>query len=139
MEESDTQHPLCLPLDGGLSSTQTRGVRDTVEGTENSTMFPQLEEVEQVMRTLPFVTELSFVSSVKYKGHGVRVSLTSYPCRDYDSCTKKQETLIHISRERPTLLACLQELVKRLQDRHGEYVEAVTKAKKNAADTPNVM
>jgi hypothetical protein len=102
-------------------------------------MFPQMEEVERVMWTLPYVTESSFVSSVRYKGHGVRVSLTSYPCGDYDSCTKKQETLIHISRERPTLIVCLQELVKLLQDRHGEYTEAVAKAKKNAADEPNVM
>ena len=36
-------------------------------------------------------------------------------------------------------LACLQELLKRLQDRHVECDQPVAKAKKAASDTPNVM
>ena len=65
MEESD-----------GVSSTQTDTGSDTVEGTEDTTMIEQMEEVKRALRALPFVTELSFVRAVKYKGHGVRVSLT---------------------------------------------------------------
>ena len=47
-----------------------------MEGTENSTMLTQMEEVERGIRELPFVKELSFVRAVKRKGQGVRVSLT---------------------------------------------------------------
>ena len=70
---------------------------DNAEGTENTTMLAQIDEVKRGIRTLSFVTELSFVRVVKYKGQGVRVSMTCYACRDYDSCVKKQEAPIHIS------------------------------------------
>jgi hypothetical protein len=33
----------------------------------------------------------------------------------------------------------LQELLRRLKDRHGECAQAVAKAEKTASDTPNVM
>ena len=39
----------------------------------------------------------------------------------------------------PTELACLQELLRRLQDRHGEYAQVVAKAKEAAAHAPDVM
>jgi hypothetical protein len=42
-----------------------------------------------------------------------------------------------MSGERPTLLACLQELRKRLEENHVGCVEAL--AEKGAAETPNVM
>jgi hypothetical protein len=59
----------------------------------------------------------------------------------------RQEAPFQLSRDRNTELACLQELLKRLQDRHVDCAEAV--AKKGAADavsaatvnpdTPNVL
>ncbi len=50
----------------------------------------------------------------------------------YVSCHKKQEPAVLLSSTHRTELACLQELLKRLQDRHVECAEAV--AKKGAAD-----
>jgi hypothetical protein len=46
--------------------------------------------------------------------------------------SKKQEPAVRRSRVHPTELACFQELLKRLQDRHVDCAEAV--AKKAAAD-----
>ncbi len=107
MEESD-----------GVSSTQTDTGSDTVEGTEDTTMIEQMEDVKRAIRALPFVTELSFVRAVKY----------------------------NISGEWPTLIACVQELRKRLEEEHDGCVEAF--AKKDSVDptssvtvspdTPNV-
>jgi hypothetical protein len=73
-----------------------------------------MEEEERAIRAMPFVTTLSFVCAVKGKAEGWRVTLTCFACREYNSCGKKQEASVHISGERPTLLACLQELRKRL-------------------------
>jgi hypothetical protein len=53
-------------------------------------------------------------------------------CQEYGSCPKKQEPAVRRSRVHPTELACLQELLKRLQDRHVDCAEAV--CKKAAAD-----
>ena len=64
----------------GVSSTQRAAGSDTAEGTE-----------ERVIRALPIVTTLSFVHAVKDKERGVRVSLTCYNCREYDSGEKPQE------------------------------------------------
>jgi hypothetical protein len=80
----------------------------------------------------------------------VSVTLTRFTCREYNSCGKKQEASVHISGERPTLLACLQELRKRLEEHRleerGNCAQALTE--KDAADasaatvspdTPNVL
>jgi len=103
MEESD-----------GVFSTQTAAGSDTAEE-------------ERAIRAMPFVTTLSFVRAVKGKAAGWWVTLTCFACRDYNSCRKKQEASVHISGERPTLHACLQELRKRLEENHGTCAEAVAK------------
>jgi hypothetical protein len=92
------------------------------------------------------VTKLSFVPAHKDKAEGFRATLSCALCRWYDSCGKGQEQAVQFSRERTTLLACLQELRKRLQDRHG-FRCAQSVAKKAAADaqaaaavhTPSVL
>ena len=81
---------------------------------------------------LPFVTVLSPVRAVKGKGRGYGVTLRCPSCEEYGSCGKKQEPPVQVSSVHPTELACLQELLKRLQDRHVDCAEAV--AKKAAAD-----
>ena len=136
MEESD-----------GVCSTQTAAGSDTAEGTQNNTVLVQMEEEERAIRAMPFVTTLSFVRAVKGKAEGWRVTLTCFACREYNSCGKKQEASVHISGERPTLLACLQELRKRLEEHHGNCVETLTKntvadaasAATVSPDTPNVL
>ena len=59
MEESD-----------GVSSTQTVVGSDTVEGTENTTVLVQMEEEIRGIRSMSFVTTLSFVRVVKGKTEG---------------------------------------------------------------------
>jgi hypothetical protein len=66
------------------------------------------------------------------KGPGWQVSLSCSRCQEYGSCPKTQEPAVRRSRVHPTELACLQELLKRLQDRHVDCAEAL--AKKAAAD-----
>ena len=93
------------------------------------------------------MTALSYVRAVKDKARGVRVTLTCYNCREYGSCEKPQKAPIHLTKERTTMHACLQELRKRLQQNHGNCAEALTKkAAADAAsaatvslDTPNVL
>ena len=116
-----------------MRSTQTAAGSDTAEDTENKTVLVQMEEEERAIRAMPFVTTLSFVRAVKGKAEGWRVTLTCFACREYNSCGKKQEASLHISGERPTLLACLQELRKRLEEHHGNCAQALTE--KDAADT----
>ena len=87
---------------------------------------------ERAIRAMPIVTALSYVRAVKDKARGVRVTLTCYNCREYGSCEKPQEAPIHLSKERTTIRACLQELLKRLEENHGNCAEAL--AKKAAAD-----
>ena len=109
---------------------------------------------ERAIRAMPIVTALSYVRAVKDKARGVRVTLTCYNCREYGSCEKPQEAPIHLTKERTTMHACLQEmhaclqeLRKRLQQNHGNCAEALTKkAAADAAsaatvspDTPNVL
>jgi hypothetical protein len=90
------------------------------------------EELKCAIEKLPFVTVLSPVRAVKGKGPGYGVTLRCPSCEEYGSCGKKQEPPVQVSSVHPTELACLQELLKRLQDRHVNCAETV--AKKAAAD-----
>ncbi len=96
------------------------------------------------------MTTLSSVRAVKDKARGVRVTQTCYNCREYGSCEKPQEAPIHLSKERTTMRACLQELIKRLEENHGNCAESLVKKAKKAVDddvstatvnpdTPNVL
>jgi hypothetical protein len=102
-------------------------------------MLVQIEEVMRAIRALQFVTKLSPVGARNSHGHGYQVSLRCSSCEEYGSCGKKQEPPIQVSSRHPTLLACLQELLKPLQHRHGGYAQAVADAEKAAADATNVM
>jgi len=106
---------------------------DPFEGIDDPTVRVQMQQEMRAIEELVFVTKLSFVPAHKDKAEGFRATLSCALCRWYDSCGKGQEQAVQLSRERTTLLACLQELRKRLQDRHGfRCAEAV--AKKAAAD-----
>ena len=107
--------------------------RSPFEGIDDPILRVQMEHEMRAIEELVFVTKLSFVPAHKDKAEGFRATLSCALCRWYDSCGKGQEQAVQLSRERATLLACLQELRKRLQDRHGfRCAEAV--AKKAAAD-----
>jgi hypothetical protein len=105
----------------------------------------EVEEVKRVIRALLFVTKLSPVDAHKDKevGWGVTLKCASYP----GCCGKRQKTPVQLSRDRKTELECLEEMLKRLQNRHVDCAEALTKkavADAQAAvavspDTPNVM
>ena len=126
---------------------EMEGSDGTREDTEDTTMLLQIEEVMSAIGALPIVTKLSPVGARNSHGHGYRVSLRCFACEEYGSCGKKQEPPVQVSSRNPTELACLQELLKRLQDRHVQCAEAVTKkAAADAAspatvdpDTPNVL
>ncbi len=91
------------------------------DGTrEDTTMLVQIEEVKRVIRAIPFVTKLSPVCTHKGHGAGWGVSVRCSDCEDYDRCGKKQEPPVQVSSVHPTELACLQDLLKRLQDHHVE-------------------
>jgi hypothetical protein len=107
---------------------------DPFEGIDDPTVRVQMQQEIRAIEELVFVTKLSFVPAHKDKAQGFRATLSCALCRWYDSCGKGQERqAVQLSRERTTLLACLQELRKRRQDRHGfRFAEAV--AKKAAAD-----
>jgi hypothetical protein len=119
----------------------------TCEDTEDTTTLVQIEDLKFAIRKLLYVTKLSPVRVVNGMGPGWQVSLSCSRCQEYGRCPKKQESSVRLSCVNPTELAFLQEILKRLQDRHDNCAEAVVK--KDAADaasaatvnpdTPNVL
>jgi hypothetical protein len=121
------------------------GKDGTREDKQDNTRLVEIEEVKRAIRALLFVTKLSPVDAHKDKAAGWGATLKCASCPG--CCGKRQEAPVQLSRDRKTELACLQELLKRLQDRHFECAQAVTKkaaADAQAAatvnpDTPNVL
>jgi hypothetical protein len=109
------------------------------KGTEDTSTLVQIEEVKCAIEKLSFVTVLSPVRAVKGKGRKYGVTLRCPSSEEYGSCGKKQEPPVHVSSVHPTDLACLQELLKRLQDRHVDCAEAVASAATVDPDAPHVL
>ena len=97
------------------------------ESTDDTTTLVIIEEAKCAIRKLPFVTVLAPVRAVGDKGPGWQVSLSCSRCQEYGRCPKKHEPAVRRSRVHPTELACLQELLTRLQNRHVDCAEALTK------------
>ena len=96
------------------------------DGTcEDTTVSVQMEEIKRAILALPFVTKLSPVRAHKSHGAGWGATLKCASCPG--CCGKRQEAPVQVSSVHPTELACLQELLKRLQDRHVDCAEAVVK------------
>ena len=96
----------------------------TREDTQDTTRLVEIEELKGAIRALLFVTKLP-VDAHKDKAAGWGATLKCASCPG--CCGKRQEAPVQLSRDRKTELACLQELLKRLQNRHVEGAEALTK------------
>jgi hypothetical protein len=103
--------------------------------------------VKRAIWVQSFVSKLSPVGGRNSHGDGYRVSLRCPACEEYGTCGKKQEPPVQVSSVHPTELACLQELLKRLQYRHVDCDETVAKqatadatsAATVSPDTPHVL
>ena len=98
-------------------------------------MGVQIEKEMRAIQAMQIVTKL-WVSVRKSDRYGCRVSLTCFSCKEHAMMTAVERNKSHqfqVSSRHPTLLACLQELRKRLDDHHVGCAEAL--AKKTAADT----
>ena len=95
------------------------GIDGTREDTDDTTMITRTEVVNCDIRSLPFVTKLSPVDTHKDKslGGGLfsrTILVLTVVERD------KGPVPVQFSCDLQTELVCVQELLKRLQDRHGE-------------------
>ncbi len=98
------------------------------DGTrEDTTGSVQIEEIKRAIMEQLLVTNLSPVRAHNRHGDGWGVSQRCSACEEYDRCGKKQESPVQISTRHPTELACLQDLLQRLKDRHVDCTEALTK------------
>ena len=113
------------------------GSDGTRKNTEDTTTIVQMEEVMCAIQALSFVTKLSPVGGRNSHGDGYRVTLRCPSWEEYGSCGKKQEPPVQVSGRHPTLHACLQELFKRLQEKHGKCAEVLTK--RAAADAQTAV
>jgi hypothetical protein len=138
--------PIAFLPDAADTTGTKKDSRDGTRGdTQDTTRLVEIEELKSAIRALLFVTKLSRVDAYKDKaaGWGATIKCASCP----GCCGKKQEPPVQLSSDRKSELACLQELLKRLQDRHVDCAEALAKkASADAAsdaivnpDAPNVL
>jgi hypothetical protein len=95
------------------------------EDTQHTTRILEIEEVKRAIWALLFVTKLSPIDAHKDKENGWGATLKCASCPD--CCGKRQEVPIQLSCDRKMELVSLQDLLKRLQDRHVDCAEAVAK------------
>ena len=93
--------------------------------TEDPTLIAQINAEMKLIRDMVVVSELSFVASGAANA-GFQVTLKCYAARQQQgSCRRKNVGPVRITRERITLMDCLKELRRKLQEEHGICISAV--------------
>ena len=93
--------------------------------TEDPTLIAQINAEMKLIRDMVVVSELSFVASGAANA-GFQVTLKCYAARQQQgSCRRKNVGPVRITRDRITLMDCLKELRRKLEEEHGSCISAV--------------
>ena len=93
--------------------------------TEDPTLIAQINAEMKLIRDMVVVSELSFVASGAANA-GFQVTLKCYAARQQEgSCRRKNVGPVRITRDRITLMDCLKELRRKLEEEHGSCISAV--------------
>ena len=93
--------------------------------TEDPTLIAQINAEMNLIRDMVVVSELSFVASGAANA-GFQVTLKCYAARQQQgSCRRKNVGPVRITRDRITLMDCLKELRRKLEEEHGSCISAV--------------
>ena len=94
----------------------------------------QMEEEVRVIEALPAVRELLQLPASSNVKTGYQAMLWCHAGREHGGCGKRLEPPVFVTQSRTTLLACLQELRKRLGQRHGGDCVAAAEAARAAEE-----
>ena len=93
--------------------------------TEDPTLIAQINAEMKLIRDMVVVSELSFVASGAANA-GFQVTLKCYAARQQQGlCRRKNVGPVRITRDRITLMDCLKELRRKLEEEHGSCISAV--------------
>ena len=114
--EMATDEPTPTASHQELSGSNTGHFTVTYD-SEDANYCARVDELVRAIESMPFVNQLGQLGGERL---GVRASLTCYAAREYRSCKCKRSNIVFVTQQRPTLLACLQDLSQQLQASHGQ-------------------
>ena len=97
--------------------------------TDDAAARALMEEEVRTIEALPAVRELLQLDASKSKEAGFQAMLWCYAGRECGGCGKRHEPPVFLTGSRTTRLGCLQELRKRLVERHSGCVAAAEAAR----------
>ena len=109
--EMATDEPTPTASHQELSGSNTGHFTVTYD-SEDANYCARVDELVRAIESMPFVNQLGQLGGERL---GVRASLTCYAAREYRSCKCKRSNIVFVTQQRPTLLACLQDLSQQLQ------------------------
>jgi len=89
--------------------------------TEDVDLCSRMGDVARAIQALPAVSRLSQIHNchvISLKPTGFYVTLRCYKSEQHSGCGKQQEQPVLLSQNRPTLLACLEELRSWIEQNH---------------------
>jgi len=108
---------------------------------ENMDVRSRMNDVAHAIQAMPAVSRLSQTHNghmFSRKPTGFKANLKCYSSRQDGGCGKQQEPSVLLSQKRLTLLACLEELRNRIEQKHG--VKCATAAEAwESAQTPKAV
>ena len=114
--ETANCEPIPAASQQDLTGSKTADL-SVIYDSEDANYCALVDELVRGIESMPFVSKLNQVQGER---PGFQASLTCYAAREYDSCRCKQGNIVRVTRQRRTLLACLQDLSQQLQASHGQ-------------------
>ena len=114
--ETANCEPIPAAAQQDLTGSKTADL-SVIYNSEDANYCALVDELVRGIESMPFVSKLNQVQGER---PGFQASLTCYAAREYDSCRCKQGNIVRVTRQRRTLLACLQDLSQQLQASHGQ-------------------
>ena len=114
--ETANCEPIPAAAQQDLTGSKTADL-SVIYDSEDANYCALVDELVRGIESMPFVSKLNQVQGER---PGFQASLTCYAAREYDSCRCKQGNIVRVTRQRRTLLACLQDLSQQLQASHGQ-------------------
>jgi len=109
--------------------------------TKNIDVRSRMDDVAHAIQAMPAVSQLS----PTHNGHmfsrkptGFYATLKCYMSKQHGGCGKAQEAPVFLMHSRTKLLACLEELRNRIEQKHGVKCVTATKALESA-QTPKAV
>jgi len=128
-------HSICLDLTEQSFQFRMEGMKNDTEDVDLRSRMDDVARAIQALFAESWLSQIHNRHVISPKPTGFNVTLRCYRSEQHGSCGKQQELSVLLSQKQPTLLACLEELRSRIEQKHGRECAKAVETLESADET----